>query len=194
MLEQCCNYSKQCCNNIATLCWAKNSHCESSLACVASVSVWFGSKEIPRSRNRILGFGRARNETSAKKFFSRSLTLVLRSLLLNRTETPATQAKSSRLVMRAIFRICGNESQPGLHIVEMLATPSPWCGLWGTGYLCAHVWYPSAVHTIPMTPCYDQFSMWRLSGRNGEDMFTVTYWVSKVWTQHCFALVLRCYC
>ena len=27
------------------------------------------------------------------------------------------------LVMRAIFRICGNESQPGLHIVEMLATP-----------------------------------------------------------------------
>ena len=36
------------------------------LACVASVSVWFGSKERPR--NRILGFGRARNETPAKKW------------------------------------------------------------------------------------------------------------------------------
>ena len=28
-----------------------------------------------------------------------------------------------RLVMRAIFRICGNESQPGLQIVEKLTTP-----------------------------------------------------------------------
>ena len=35
------------------------------LACVASVSVWFRSKERPR--NGILGFGRARNETRAKK-------------------------------------------------------------------------------------------------------------------------------
>ena len=35
------------------------------IACVASVSVWFRSKE--RLRNGILGFGRARNETSAKK-------------------------------------------------------------------------------------------------------------------------------
>ena len=25
--------------------------------------------------------------------------------------------------MRAIFRICGNESQPGLQLVEKLATP-----------------------------------------------------------------------
>ena len=30
MLEQCCNYSKQCRNNVATLCCAKNRHCESS--------------------------------------------------------------------------------------------------------------------------------------------------------------------
>ena len=31
MLEQCCNYSKQCRNNVATLCHAKNSRrCESS--------------------------------------------------------------------------------------------------------------------------------------------------------------------
>ena len=30
MLEQCCNYSKQCRNNIATLCCAKKSRCESS--------------------------------------------------------------------------------------------------------------------------------------------------------------------
>ena len=62
------------------------------LAGVASVSVWFRSKERPR--NGILGFGRARNETRAKKrapFFARSLTLVPRSLLPNRTETLATQ-------------------------------------------------------------------------------------------------------
>ena len=36
------------------------------VACVASVSVWFRSKERPR--NGILGFGRARNEIRAKKW------------------------------------------------------------------------------------------------------------------------------
>ena len=30
MLEQCCNHSKQCRNNIATLCCAENGRCESS--------------------------------------------------------------------------------------------------------------------------------------------------------------------
>ena len=35
------------------------------LACVASVSVWFRSKEIPRKGT--FGFDRARNETRAKK-------------------------------------------------------------------------------------------------------------------------------
>ena len=30
ILEQYCNYSKQCRNNVATLCCAKNRHCESS--------------------------------------------------------------------------------------------------------------------------------------------------------------------
>ena len=30
MLEQCWNYSKQCCNNVVTLCCAKNRRCESS--------------------------------------------------------------------------------------------------------------------------------------------------------------------
>ena len=68
-------------------------------ACVASVSVWFRSKERPR--NGIFGLGRARNGTRAKKipnpfhrlffnplpalslapFFTRSLTLVSLSLL-----------------------------------------------------------------------------------------------------------------
>ena len=38
---------------------------KSQLACVASVSVWFRSKE--KQRNGILDFGRARNETRAKK-------------------------------------------------------------------------------------------------------------------------------
>ena len=37
----------------------------SNIACVASVSVWFRSKERPR--NGILDFDRARNETRAKK-------------------------------------------------------------------------------------------------------------------------------
>ena len=46
---------------------------QASIACVASVSVWFRSKERPR--NCILGFGRARNETRVKKneSFSRGL-------------------------------------------------------------------------------------------------------------------------
>ena len=61
------------------------------VACIASVSVWFRSKERPR--NGILGFGRARNETRATPlFYLRHLTLVPRSLLLNRTETLAMQA------------------------------------------------------------------------------------------------------
>ena len=30
MLEQCCNHSKQCRNNVARLCCAKNCRCESS--------------------------------------------------------------------------------------------------------------------------------------------------------------------
>ena len=59
-----------------------------------------------RPRNGIFGFGRTRNEMRAKKLnwggrgvvrvtlaiFARCLTLVLRSLLRNRTETNATQA------------------------------------------------------------------------------------------------------
>jgi len=94
-----------------------------NIACVASVSVWFGSKE--RSRDRILGFGRARNETRAKKwkwgegegkegsflpsfpphplaallltpFFAQCLTIVPRSLLLIRRETFATQAMQNK--------------------------------------------------------------------------------------------------
>ena len=39
---------------------------QSVLACVASISVWFRSNERPR--NGILGFGRARNDTRAKKW------------------------------------------------------------------------------------------------------------------------------
>ena len=67
-----------------------------SLAYVASVSVWFRSKEILRKGT--FGFDRARNETRAlllAPLFSRSLTLVPRSFLLNRTETLATQATPS---------------------------------------------------------------------------------------------------
>ena len=54
----------------------------------------------------ILGFGRARNETRAKApFFARSLTLVPRSLLLNRTETLATQARYAQKLCSAFHRI-----------------------------------------------------------------------------------------
>ena len=63
-------------------------------ACAASVSVWFRSKERPR--NGIVGFGRARNGTRAAlllaPFFARSLTLVPRTLLPNRTGTLAMTA------------------------------------------------------------------------------------------------------
>ena len=57
------------------------------VACVASVSVRFRSKERPRIG--IFGFDRARNKTP---FVARSLTPVPGSLLLNRTETLATEA------------------------------------------------------------------------------------------------------
>ena len=62
----------------------------SILACVACVFVWFQSKE--RQRNRIFGFGRARNS-------SLSLTLVPSSLLRNHTEMLATQATSAMVVV-----------------------------------------------------------------------------------------------
>ena len=60
---------------------------------MASVSVWFRSKERPI--NGMFGFDSARNETRVAvllaPFIARSLTLVPRSLL-NRKETHATQA------------------------------------------------------------------------------------------------------
>ena len=55
-------------------------------ACVASVSVQFRSKE--KTRNGIFGFA-----LLLAPLFARSLTLVPRSLLLNRAEKLATQAK-----------------------------------------------------------------------------------------------------
>ena len=74
------------------------------LACVASISVWFQGKERLRGKTEERDFSvlaAARNETRAKKcsphsltwpFFVQSLTFVLRSLLLNRTEMLAMQA------------------------------------------------------------------------------------------------------
>ena len=50
------------------------------LACVASVSVWFRSEERPVLATR---------EMTRAPFFAQSLTLVPRSLLLNRKETLA---------------------------------------------------------------------------------------------------------
>ena len=76
-------------NNVSLFHW--------NLACVASVSVWFQTK-------RGLSVLTAREMKREPKndplpalllasFFARSLTLVSHSLLLNRTETLATQAK-----------------------------------------------------------------------------------------------------
>ena len=66
-----------------------------ALACVASVSFRFHSKERPRKR--IFGFGRAGFSVFfpalvLAPFFARFLNLVPRSLLRNRTETLAKQA------------------------------------------------------------------------------------------------------
>ena len=43
MLDQCCNYSKQCHNNVATLCCAKNRRCE-SYSCNITLKV---SRNLP---------------------------------------------------------------------------------------------------------------------------------------------------
>ena len=76
------------------------------LACVASISVWFRGKETPRGKTEERDFSvsaAVRNAMRAKKcsprsltwpFFVQSLTLVLRSLLLNRTEMLAMQAST----------------------------------------------------------------------------------------------------
>ena len=68
------------------------------VACVASVSVLFRSKERPM--NEIFGFGRARNETRAN--FSRGLCCAVFDSR-NSTETLATQA--TLLVHHAILYI-----------------------------------------------------------------------------------------
>ena len=71
------------------------------LACVASVSVWFRSKERPRNGISVLAAREMKQEPKTESggallltpFFARSLTLAPRSLLLNRAETLATQAR-----------------------------------------------------------------------------------------------------
>ena len=76
------------------------------LACIASISVWFRGKETPRGKTKERDFSvsaAARNAMRAKKcsprsltwpFFVQSLTLVLRSLLLNCTDMLAMQAST----------------------------------------------------------------------------------------------------
>ena len=57
--------------NLAPKAWVSyGAKIPGDLACVASVSVWFRSKEIPR---KTFGFDRARNETRAKKWKRGSL-------------------------------------------------------------------------------------------------------------------------
>ena len=73
------------------------------LAYVASVSLWFRSRERPR--NEIFSFGRAYNGIALLRspFFARSLTLAPRSLLRNRMETLATQATPPPLQSLYLF-------------------------------------------------------------------------------------------
>ena len=71
-----------------------------------------------------------------------------------------------RLVMRAIFRICGNQSQPGLQIVEKLATPLPGndrssgCARASDShiltYLTFFIFYSSLSSTLDLKPCRGQ--------------------------------------
>ena len=74
-----------------------------------------------------------------------------------------------RLVMRAIFRICGNESQPGLEIVEKLATPLRGIPLSSNDcssgcasdshiltYLTFFIFYSSLSSTLDLKPCRGQ--------------------------------------
>ena len=69
------------------------------LACVASVSVLFRSKERPR--NEILSFGRASNEARGKKL----APYFARPLLRNSTETLASQANSMHYLVLYIRRL-----------------------------------------------------------------------------------------
>ena len=54
------------------------------------------------------------------------------------------------LVSRAIFRICGKESQPGLLIIEKLATPMLW---FQTSYSACLV----KDATYPLLLCFKRF-------------------------------------
>ena len=88
------------CFQSATLLCMKGLSSAGTLACVASVSILFRSKERPR--NGILGFLAARDMTSplTRAIFARSLTLAPRFLLRNSTETLATQAMGTLRVLR----------------------------------------------------------------------------------------------
>ena len=78
------------------------------IACVASVSVWFRSKERPeKDRGRGLSVLTAREMKREPQapLFSRSLTLVPRSFRLNRTETLATQARWLRTLKQKQYKL-----------------------------------------------------------------------------------------
>ena len=66
------------------------------IVCVASVSVWFRSKERP-----VLAAREMKREPFTYTIFAQSLTLVPCSLLLNRTETLAAQATPPKEVRQS---------------------------------------------------------------------------------------------
>ena len=95
---------------------------EYELACVASVSAWFRSKERPRKDERGTGLVLAAQKMERDPlpalllapFFEQSLTLVPQSLLQNRMETLAKQAKINNMSLLAYDQ--DTHSVPCIHV------------------------------------------------------------------------------
>ena len=66
MLEQCCKHSKQCRNNVATLCWAKTGRCESSHV-TSPLVIYLILLFIPLARCGRIGNSFTRSRTSCGK-------------------------------------------------------------------------------------------------------------------------------
>ena len=74
MLEQCCNYSKPCCNNVVTLCCPKNRRCESI---TSPLVFWAGLVEKPMSCDwLIVALGNHRYHKSSHQNCSRKKSFV----------------------------------------------------------------------------------------------------------------------
>ena len=97
MLEQCCNYSKQCRNNVAKLCCVKNRRCESSrvtlpleskalwccyriLCPLFSIFMWTGEKDS----NNYTTFGHVFSQKQKKIFVFKTILIRVDEVLASR--------------------------------------------------------------------------------------------------------------